>query len=491
MLDDVSFEILTALALAAGVGLFLFRKPYVALLLFVALLPLVPKARLIIPFRAIPVYLIDLCLMVVILAFLLKTVMEGRKRRFRLPVDGPVVWIAILTVPSLIALVARWPQVVFEAVYFLGRSWLHILVFFGVTWLVISRPRLDAVVRVLYYSTLILSFWAILQGLPPTSSYGVAITEYHNEIFRVESKLFASQEFGVNRVNGGYSTANDLGGYLAVIAPLILFGLLSRGAPRVRPPAYLGVPMILLALALTYSRTAWLAVAIGMLAAGWLSLNWRSVSITRYVPWGAVALVLVSVSVSQFTPNAARFVAVRSGELLSNPLGVVNLRSRLESYPNYLPAIIDEPNILIWGQSLRTIDLQERGLLPGGEFKGFVSNSWLLIVLDVGLAPFLLYLFIYLHAVVAVRRQLARRDSPASYRGLLLGAFGALAAAGAAYLGDNYMAVSISMHGLFFLVLGLSYVILSLAREESSREPSPVVAEPAVRAGRFGVAQPT
>lgn len=167
-----------------------------------------------------------------------------------------------------------------------------------------------------------LAWWQVVTGTSPSSSWlGLAAHD--------AATLGASVvETGTDRILRGYGTLphpNIFGGYLAV--GLFLCAWLVRDLPENRTRLLAAAPVAVLAsaLILTFSRSAWLAAAVGFAALAAFAL-WQKKSVPhRALPFLGLALVAVLATLAvfhvpaftRFQPAArleAKSIAERSGE---------------------------------------------------------------------------------------------------------------------------------------------------------------------------------
>ncbi len=455
--------------LLPGLGLLIWvvHRPFVGLLGYIFLLAVYPRARILVG-PNIPLYLTDILIGTMLTSLVLRRAPASRKHDQvswlqRTPVDKLVLGFALSVIPAFVRLVYLAPSFVPETIYFLGRYWLNILIFFCFTQLVTTRHRLNDVIRMVYYSTIVASIWALLQGIPALTTIGDALTAQVNSFFRLDYSL--SPHYGLNRATGGYNIPTAFGGYYAVVMPLLLFAFSVKQAPRVKIPAWLGMPIILAGFLFTYTRHAWVAAAVGIVAVG--VLRWRQ-QIRRFISVTALTVTLALGIAFQLAPGSQDLVAERA-EAFFSPLSTRNIQARIEGHPRFFRAIAHDPMILVWGQSLRIRDLQERGKLLSLSYEGFVSDSWALIILDSGLLSFLLFSSIYLVTLLHIRKSLSSVIDKKYPQGVLPGLLAALIASGMAHLGDNYFAVQIFMRGLHFALLGLSLAAFNISEKSNRR----------------------
>src|SRR5690606_1780877 len=103
------------------------------------------------------------------------------------------------------------------------------------------------------------------------------------------------------------------------------------------------------------------------------------------------------------------------------------------------------------------------------EFVGFISNGWVLLVLDAGVPTALTFAGILFGMIYMLGRRLSQlRDRSDWTVSLLIGCFGTLVSLAFAYFGDNYWLTQVYMRSFTFLLLGLSMAALRLTMVEKS-----------------------
>jgi hypothetical protein len=420
------------------------RQPFLALGAYVAFIGALPRARILISALNIPLYLIDITLGCVLAILILRTIMKEPVHRIKTPVDSLVIAFTVLVLPSILVAMIRWPNQIIELTFFTG---------------------------IIFYTFLFISMWTIFQGVPILKTYGEWLTQFHNDIFSTTSSLSINTTYGLNRANASYNTANDLSGYLSVMLLVISFAFTSANAPKTKIHPYLVIGLGVAALFFTYSRTGWIASAAGFTVAGMFSYRNLIISILRRLPLVILVTFVGILALALFTPNAVRLAAERGGELFTSPTEIKNLQPRLEGHTRFYNHIIDRPETLLWGDSLRQADLAARGLIIYTA-DGFVSNSWLLVILDLGLLAFLAYVLIYLFTIFRLFWAINSTHTNDNYRFIMTGLIAALVSVAFAHLGDNYYGVQIGMRGFLFMIIGLSHVVIGLSRSSSDAEIS-------------------
>lgn len=142
-----------------------------------------------------------------------------------------------------------------------------------------------------------LAWWQVVTGTSPASSwFGLAS---HDAVTLGQSVV----ETGTGRILRGYGTLphpNIFGGYLA--AGLVALGWLSHRARTTGSRLLMAAPVALLAstLIITFSRSAWLAVAVGFGALAAVALAKRRALPHRAIPLMTLACVAVLATLAVF-----------------------------------------------------------------------------------------------------------------------------------------------------------------------------------------------
>jgi len=181
------------------------------------------------------------------------------------------------------------------------------------------------------------------------------------------------------RAYGPMSHPNILGGYLAV-GVLLIFNNVNNGGlcalGRKDPHCYFSLALFLFTLILTFSRSAWLALAIA--SAYFLFKNLGSREVRKFAMF---SLILIAVLGYIFAPFIT--TRVKSEGYLEN-------KSNIERVASWKEGLVVWKNNPVLGTGLGnyTIGYQVSNSQPA-------HNIFLLVLAELGIAGFLLYLFIW------------------------------------------------------------------------------------------------
>jgi hypothetical protein len=448
------------------VFMYLLMRPSLVLAIYAMVLTIYPRARFLIS-GDVPVYWMDILIGIGLVAIFWHRKTKGVRSQ-RTTLDNLVLALGLTYLPGFLRL---WilTGTLAEGVYFVIRYWLNTFVFFICVYWIRTEKNLRQIVTALYYGTLVVSIWAIFQGIPSLAPLGEAMTRALDQFFGGMRFSFSPHVVAgtpLNRVIGGYTIATVFAGFYALMLTLLAFSLVARDAPKLKVPAWIGLPVMAVGLLLTYSLQGFVATFAGFIA-GW-AVSWkRPGRLTR----GLVAFLLFAIGlliIASFIPVVGQF-AVRQAKRLLNPFDDPNIEARTEiGIPRFLNAVADDPQILFWGQSLVIRKLQKRGLLQDFLFRGFVSNSWLLLILDGGLLPFALYIGVYVVTLVNVARQALAARQTTWLTVVSAGCVASLVASGLAHLSDNYFGGggALYMRALHFTIVGISAAAFKLGQKK-------------------------
>ncbi len=248
---------------------------------------------------------------------------------------------------------------------------------------------------------------------------------------------------GTMRAIGTAVDPNVLGGMTILIAALLAPQLVAPQTVLPRWVTGLALATALLALYLTYSRSALVGVgaAVGMLAV----LKYR-----RLIPLGVVGLLLLLL-LPQTQDYVARFMAGIAGEDLATQMRFGEYRDALrliERYPFFGVGFTGVPDI----------DL----------YLG-VSMLYLIIASNMGIIGLIIFVLVLLGFFVTIARAWRRGVSP-TLEPLLLGYGGAVLGALVSGIFDHYWfnMTYPFMTVLFWLHLGLAVAVVLIGREQTA-----------------------
>lgn len=443
------------------------RYPFAALAAYCFTLATVPRVRILVGTAAIPVYLVDLCLATCLLGILLRVVLR-RWTWNPTPLDRLVWFLLLSVVPGFLLLIFRFPVYAAESVYFLARYLIHMGAFFLFTQLVRSRARLNQLLALLLIGMFLDGIWAITQSLPQLQFIGIPFTDLFNAISQQTYSL--AVEGDVRRAAAGFNVANDFGGFMAMFLPFVLFHSFPKKRFGTRVLVLSALLFAGAGLLVSFSRTA-IAGLVAGLGVSWLIMAKKGILRTK-APVYLAALAVSAVVLTMFSGSVGDVIAVRAVGY-ADPLDDSNFQARIIGHYRFAAAVAEDPLMLVFGEGLRLNDLERRRLIPPDTFKGFVSNSWLLILLDSGIFTFIIYVSLYGRALALLLSRIASVPAGCPVFPPVLAALASLVALFFTHLIDNYMAGMIFMKGAYFSVLGLSMAVLSIPAETPSDVPAP------------------
>jgi hypothetical protein len=456
--------LLSIAAVAVGLVVALTR-PFVAVLGYLFIFGTFCPLRIIIGPAFVPIYLIDVFLAIAIVGIVFGRVPVSRPAE-RGGVDRIVLILIVAVMPGFFLQYLRFPGTGIETLYFALRYVLHMGAFFAVSRLVATPDRRRTLHAVLYSIMCINGIWAILQSLPVFQVIGLPLSDFLYGIAQIP--YVHERPSQVIRAASGFSSPNDLGGFLAMTLPLTLFHSLPPKSFVARFLSPLALALGGAGLLLSFSRTAIAGLALGLLISA-LALRHKGVLLGR-VPVFVAVFALIAWGLASLSGSVGELMVQRASGY-ADPLEDDNFQTRITGHYRFANAVADDPSMLLFGQGLRLVDLERRGIIPPDSFRGYVSNSWLLVLMDSGLLAFLAYLFLYARLIAITWRKLLLVSKAGSSASAYVGILVALVALFFTHLIDNYMATKIHMKGFYFAFLGLSVTFLTIepASEESRR----------------------
>jgi hypothetical protein len=435
-----------------------------------------PRARL--SFGSMPIYFIDVILGVVLVIMALRLLKSLNAKTHISWMAISVILFLLVSIPSLIRILFLIPDVGIEWFYLLLRHVLSIVVYFAFANIVTTEKLAQRIVVFFYYTAIIAGIWSTLQVVPATHDFGDEITKAISSLFGLQDSYRYSANLVdgeyVNRGIAGYNIPTAFGGYMAVILPLIIFPFLSAHRPRTFIPPYIGLPIAALGLIVSFARHAYLAFALAMIITWVLAYFWSPGVSNRLVIWLSVLLAVVALAVTFGLAEGpvADLFADRAGTLtsVSSITSEKNYTLRVnDGFERFFKGVDKDNSILVWGQSVYLLDLADRKIGTNYEFVGFISNGWVLLVLDAGVPTALTFAGILFGMIFMLGRRLSQlRDRNDWTVSLLIGCFGTLVSLAFAYFGDNYWLTQVYMRSFTFLLLGLSMAALRLTMVDKS-----------------------
>lgn len=457
------FLLLASLLLGGSIALVLVGRPFLTFCLYVAVLSSVPLVRIYLA-QSIPLYLSDLLLGLVLAGLI------WRNRRNNLPGarwpsspggrSSRLIHLGLIefTIAVLFSSTILWMTsgVFIEVCYAVARFLLSTVgVFYAVTRLTPTLERQILLSRILLFGALANAIVAVLQTLPATRVIGVEIPLflYGNRTIRSEWYELAFTEQAV-RGFGFHQAATTLGGYLGIALILCMTSghLLFR-----RTIFKYGLPLILLTgLLATYSRHALLSLLIlGVVALVLLPDARAMLRLT-------VTMLVIGTFVLASGIVDVGFLKARSEVVLEDQ----NTAARAEGHVRYYDFVFEHPVRAIVGNGIGWKDLHDRGVLPSmllSTFEsGFVSDAYLLVVYNLGIAGFLFYIALFAYIIFLGLRQL-RCGHQHPGVALLSGLTTTLLLAAILHPFDNYFFEINEIRNIFWLLLGLTTSVIGLS----------------------------
>ena len=368
---------------------------------------------------------------------------------------GPVIEGGAQGVWALYRLVWSAP-LAYLAVYVLLKSPQH--VYQAMSWLSVGA-FIGAIVAVVQFVT----GGRLLSGLSSNYRYLGLYPPFPAKTVAAFSEGTARQLFlaGTNlfRAHGTFLGANGLGVFLATIV-FVTWGIITV-SPKRRRWFWWGVLLVqLVALVVTFSRSAWLAVAVGT-AVILLWYFWRGLKRPRILlsmAAGGVAVLLLLGFVAVRVPTAvAHFSTIFS------PQNVSEVRWRVIIWEYVLDQVQQHPFL---GTGMTMIPSEAAGI--PGRAKSYSSHNVLMdIVYQRGILALLIYLcfwvMFFVHGIKLWRRY--KRDLLQQY--LIV----SLLAAGVAFLVSGVGTPSMIYYNLallFWFLFGFMMVLSQVNRSESA-----------------------
>ena len=253
-----------------------------------------------------------------------------------------------------------------------------------------GRPSL---VKVLLFALPLLSVYGILQYFLPLTSWDT------NWIETVKLASIGAPQEGHIRV---FSSLNAPATFALVLAIGLL---LSLGIRRRGITGLVSNLLIIVALALTYVRNAWVALVAGLLIYASSLRGREALKLVSIV----IASFVVLLAVGSTNPTTRAFT--ERVTTFGNLNGDVSAQSRLSFTAEKFPYAVGQPLGVGLGQAGVAVKLGEAEPGEEGSFLA-TDNGYLANIFQVGPVGFLLVTFAMIRVVVAAGRGLGGRDGP-------------------------------------------------------------------------------
>jgi putative inorganic carbon (hco3(-)) transporter len=260
----------------------------------------------------------------------------------------------------------------------------------------------------------------------------------------------------VRRVSGTVGWPNTLGAFAASSLCLPIAIWIGAGLPRHRA-ILVGIIVVgAIPLAVSFSRGAWVALAISVIVMYLLNLKRRWVSVSGFVAQAIVLIALVLVAAFLLTEQISERsaedtlsvrerlndIAVRMTE--ANPLLGVGLNTFVESMPNYDP------------QNVRQYFAQP------------VHNIFLLVMAETGIVG--LVLFVQLLLLVLRAAWIVTRYGDRFVSTTIIGVIGALIAVLVSNVWDVHLRTDV-IYAMFWVLVGVVLGMRQMLTDEAATQP--------------------
>ena len=398
------------------------------------------------------------------------------------PVDAVILMVAVLIVIRVFATGADLVQHgdhIEERLYFSAH---RIAPLFAFAWIYMWRRQLVAGGALETVKKLVIAA-LVLHGL---ATIGAAMSEpAMTLVTNVGNLLDATSERSVGVVNNVQTSALTGVGLLRVSgllksAPLNAGFIGTLGALAVflfyreRRHVFLALAIVaFVACVMTFSRGGLATVALAFLVG--LAMQLASGRLAQFCVTLMVVAGLVSGGVlvlGLFQGGIFLDIAVDRFSQFLHPERFASAQAKIDATRGFFRLLVDQYLVFFYpGEGLNNMLLRSRGKLTFNPLDtGFVSNSWLLFAYDNGI-----YYLAVLGALLAKLIADVRRTSPGLFIVLVPLAFAAAS--------DNYYALVVEMHALFWIVLAIVVLFLEGDRRihDTGQRRDLSRAQPAVR----------
>ncbi len=438
-----------------------------------------PTARVVAPGN-IPLYSIDI-LIGLLLVTILVQVRRGAEKldlsfAWPLPFLVMLFWLpsTVLSYFNEIALTGVW----LETTYMLARNLLSISMFFLIAALARSPRALRILLWCLVIGMAITALLSIINSLLPADHPLLAYLDNLTpaDLSGKQTQYLSSgQPVRSRALIGG---PNALGSLIAAIWPLA-FGMFASGQFR-RCRLLLLVILLTATLGLftTYSRTAYLSLALVVAALAFHGIRGQGRALRIVVLLLTIALI-IGIEAGAFEPE---FILGKFASLRTAPGEHFN-QARVEAYVNMVPFLVSHPLWLATGRGLATYDLTLRRVIRPSELAlsdVIDTENHSLIVMTFyqrGLLSAIILVLIWLVSLWLLR---TRRPSggiapvmASEYGWLVISMQATLISLIPSILFDHFFNSSLHMQTLMFVIFGLAVVALRVTTTKNlSEKPS-------------------
>jgi O-antigen ligase len=307
----------------------------------------------------------------------------------------------------------------------------YIIIFFMVADTINTKKRIRNLLIVIVFSAVLISLDAGVQ--------------YFRGVDFLRGYIMGGQ--GHNRLRASFIGPNDFACWLITVICILTGLLLSRYLMRSlvkRLGLSILIFCLLICIGLTYSRAAWLGLAVGLMIIAWYRIK-RLSKRTR-----VLSVLLISVLIV----GTFSFLPVRMKERA----GYIN-SSRFLRWGQGLSMLKDYP---VFGTGLSTyMQISSKyPIMVRGQGEFYPHNSYLHMAVETGLLGLLCFLLILVSGYRLIIKALRKTDNP-----LLLGLMGGISA----FLVHSFFETnlySLQLAVLFWFMFGLALAIVNLLNRE-------------------------
>jgi hypothetical protein len=331
-------------------------------------------------------------------------------------------------------------------------------IFFASAYVFQKPGRTDAMIRLLWWTTLPIGLIAIVESREQHVLWAGHIPSFLqiNDI-SVQLALAGTERAGAYRAESTFSTPLGLAEFLSLVLPFVANYALGSYKILTRGLAVISIPFILYIVYLSGSRLGLVGAFVGLALSGflWTALRWRDDRTSFISPLITMAFPLVfgAAVASTFVVSGIRHI-VWNGAGASQSTFARNMQ-----YHMAWPKILARP----WGYGIGNA-ADVLGFAPFGILS--IDSYYLTIVLDFGVVGFLIYYGMFIVATVdAVRRAIADKKHDPEIQLLK-----PLAIALVVFFIIKSVFSEIGNHPVVFMMLGMILALISRAAAAPSVE---------------------
>jgi hypothetical protein len=465
--------LVACLPLIVGVVWLLVSRPYFVFCLQILVLSTTPVLR-VYAVGDVPVYLVDVLMILTVVGLLF------RERRREWPYTSSwvrlCIWVFLGASVVSSASLALTTGAYAEVIYALIRHLLLTLgMFYAVGHLADTSARQKTLLQIVVVGALINAIFAVMQNLPGAQAVGAQIPfdlyggERTQSIQRFEEILAGQYRRGY----GFFQAATTLGGFLSLA--VVLVGLSRRSIISSSWLRILFLVIITAGILATYTRHAVVTLILSLVVLLIFAARGRSAVFRVALAGTVLGVGLFALNIVDLSIFSART------ELLVNYQDDAGIMSRIERLSSFADYATQNPVRLLIGNGTGISDLRDRALLEFDNERllrsGFVSNSYPLMIYNLGLLGFLAYFGLFGATIYQAFHKLWSREK--AVNGLLLGLSAALVVAAFLHFFDNYLAESTQMKAVMWFLLGMTLKVTETDAEsavDANTRPNAILA---------------